>query len=121
NRRAAVQPSREAVTLYRRLAEADPAAHLRRLAAALYQLGTCLAATGDKAEALGVLGDAAEIYQQLLAAVRPEEGDGVFDAPLAAFRAASARVVPVAEILSRQLGDLVETVRGLTEGALTRI
>ncbi|WP_218004172.1 tetratricopeptide repeat protein [Nocardia araoensis] len=48
----ALAPTEEAVALYRRLAEASPAAFLSALAGSLNNLGTALSETGRRADAL---------------------------------------------------------------------
>ncbi|WP_285777816.1 tetratricopeptide repeat protein [Microtetraspora sp. NBRC 13810] len=63
--RGALEPSREAVELYRRLAEVEPEAYLPGLANSLNNLGTRLSAVGDIRRALKASWEAVELYRQL--------------------------------------------------------
>ncbi|MET8048763.1 tetratricopeptide repeat protein, partial [Streptosporangium sp. NPDC005286] len=63
--RGALEPSREAVEVYRRLAEMEPEAYLPGLANSLSNLGTRLSAVGDIRGALKASWEAVEIYRRL--------------------------------------------------------
>ncbi|MEV6151052.1 tetratricopeptide repeat protein [Nonomuraea sp. NPDC052129] len=63
--RGALETSREAVKLYRRLAEVQPEAYLSNLANSLNNLGTRLSAVGDIRNALEAYWEAVELYRQL--------------------------------------------------------
>ncbi|GLZ09532.1 hypothetical protein Acsp03_69980 [Actinomadura sp. NBRC 104412] len=65
DRQAALEPTREAVKIYRRLAEAEPAAYLPDLAASLNNLGIHLAQVGDRQAALEPTREAVKIYRRL--------------------------------------------------------
>ena len=58
-------PAREAVTIYRRLAKADPDGHLPDLAGALSRLATCLADTDRREQALAPAQEAVDHYRHL--------------------------------------------------------
>jgi chromosome segregation ATPase len=59
--------------------------------------------------------------RQMAAAERMAERAAGLDAPLDAFRAASDRLAMVASPLARQLAELVDAVKGVQDGALTRM
>ncbi|MFI7692413.1 tetratricopeptide repeat protein [Nonomuraea sp. NPDC049655] len=63
--RGALEPSREAVKLHRRLVEVQPDVHLPDLANSLNNLGTRLSAVGDIRKALDASWEAVELYRQL--------------------------------------------------------
>jgi tetratricopeptide (TPR) repeat protein len=63
--RDALAPAEEAVTLYRRLAEANPAAHLPYLAASLNSLGNHLSEVGRRQDALAKAEEAVTLYRRL--------------------------------------------------------
>ncbi|WP_436760167.1 tetratricopeptide repeat protein [Streptosporangium sp. V21-05] len=63
--RGALEPSREAVEVYRRLAEMESEAYLPGLANSLSNLGTRLSAVGDIRRALEASWEAVEIYSRL--------------------------------------------------------
>nr|WP_157099507.1 tetratricopeptide repeat protein [Microbispora sp. ATCC PTA-5024] len=65
DRRGALKHAREAVGLYRRLAEAEPAAYLPFLAASLTDLSMRLSAVGDKRGALEPSQEAVGLFQWL--------------------------------------------------------
>jgi len=65
DKRGALALTGEAVTTYRRLAEADPAAYLPGLATSLINLGVLLSAVGDQRGALGPSEEAVTIYRRL--------------------------------------------------------
>jgi hypothetical protein len=67
----ALPPAREAVTIYRRLAEADPDSHLPDLAGALSSLATRLADTDRREQALAPAQEAVDHYHHL-AKARPD-------------------------------------------------
>ena len=64
-RKAALVAAREAVELYRGLAEASPAAYTPDLAASLSNLANCLSSMGDRDRALVVAREAVELYRAL--------------------------------------------------------
>ena len=64
-------PCQQAVTSYRRLAEADPDSHLPDLAGALSSLATCLADTDRREQALAPAQEAIDHYHHL-AKARPD-------------------------------------------------
>jgi tetratricopeptide (TPR) repeat protein len=64
-RKDAVAAAEEAVTIYRRLAEANPAAYLSGLASALNNLGVLLSELGRLDEALAAAEEAVDIGRQL--------------------------------------------------------
>ena len=61
----ALSPSQEAVTIYRRLAEANPGAYLPDLAGSLNNLGAMLSELGRRVEALSPAQEAVTIYRRL--------------------------------------------------------
>ena len=61
----ALAPAEEAVTVYRRLAEANPAAYLRDLATSLNNLGVFLSEVGRRDEALAPAEEAVTVYRRL--------------------------------------------------------
>ncbi|MFC0040450.1 tetratricopeptide repeat protein, partial [Actinomadura rayongensis] len=63
--RAALEPVREAVKIYRALAEAEPAAYLPALAMSLNNLGVRLAEVGEQRDALELAREAVKIYRAL--------------------------------------------------------
>lgn len=65
DRRAALEPIREAVEILRRLAEAEPGSYLPELASALYNLGVWLSQVGEKRAALEPARGAVEIRRRL--------------------------------------------------------
>jgi len=65
DKRAALAPTQEAVTIRRRLAEAEPAAYLPDLANALNNLGVRLSEVGDKRAALAPTQEAVTIRRRL--------------------------------------------------------
>jgi Tetratricopeptide repeat len=62
--RAALAPTRKAMAIFRRLAEADPA-YLPALATALSNLGNRLLEVGDQPAALATAGEATDLYRRL--------------------------------------------------------
>ncbi|MFI6226672.1 tetratricopeptide repeat protein [Micromonospora echinospora] len=64
-RAEALAPAEEATVVYRRWAEADPAAYLPDLAMALGNLGNYLSELGRRAEGLAAADEAVAIYRQL--------------------------------------------------------
>ena len=64
-RNEALEAAREAMELYRGLAEASPAAYTPRLAASLNNLANCLSAVGERDEALVSAREAVELYRGL--------------------------------------------------------
>ncbi|MGH3980952.1 MAG: tetratricopeptide repeat protein, partial [Pseudonocardiaceae bacterium] len=64
-RTEALTPAQEAAQLYRRLAEAAPAAYLPNLAASLNNLAGRLAEVGQRTEALTPAQEAAQLYRRL--------------------------------------------------------
>ncbi|WP_314804527.1 tetratricopeptide repeat protein, partial [Actinomyces bouchesdurhonensis] len=64
-RAAALGVAREAVELYRGLAEASPQAYTPDLAMSLNNLANCLSEVGDREGALGVAREAVELYRGL--------------------------------------------------------
>jgi tetratricopeptide (TPR) repeat protein len=64
-RTEALDPAREAVTLFRQLADTNPTIHVPRLALSLYNLGIRLAAAGRHVEALDPAREAVTIRRQL--------------------------------------------------------
>ncbi|WMS27303.1 tetratricopeptide repeat protein [Schaalia odontolytica] len=64
-RKAALEAAREAVELYRGLAEASPAAYAPDLAGSLNNLANCLSAVGERNEALEAAREAVELYRGL--------------------------------------------------------
>ncbi|MEV6150573.1 tetratricopeptide repeat protein [Nonomuraea sp. NPDC052129] len=71
DRRAALEPTREAVDIYRRLAEVEPGAYLPNLAGSLNNLGTRLSEVGDRRAALEPTREAVGIHRRL-AEVEPD-------------------------------------------------
>jgi tetratricopeptide (TPR) repeat protein len=65
DKRAALEPAREAVGIYRTLAEAEPAAYLPHLASALSNLGRHLSEVGDRRAAPESTREAVGIYRRL--------------------------------------------------------
>ena len=65
DKRGALAPTEEAVTTYRRLAEAEPASYLPDLAGALTNLGVRLSQVGDKRGALAATEEAVTTYRRL--------------------------------------------------------
>ena len=65
DRAAALEAAREAVELYRGLAEASPAAYTPRLAASLNNLASFLSEVGERNEALVAAREAVELYRGL--------------------------------------------------------
>jgi tetratricopeptide (TPR) repeat protein len=61
----ALGPTREAVDIYRVLADANPAAHLPNLARSLNNLGNRLSEVGRRDDALGPTREAVDIYRVL--------------------------------------------------------
>jgi tetratricopeptide (TPR) repeat protein len=64
-REEALAPTEEAVTIRRRLAEAQPAAYLPDLAGSLNNLGILLSGLGRREEALAPTEEAAALYRRL--------------------------------------------------------
>ena len=64
-RKAALEAAREAVELYRGLAEAAPQAYTPKLAASLNNLANCLSEVGERNEALVAAREAVELYRGL--------------------------------------------------------
>ena len=64
-RNEALEAAREAVELYRGLAEVSPAAYTPRLAGSLSNLANCLSGVGDRDGALGAAREAVELYRGL--------------------------------------------------------
>lgn len=79
DRQAALGPAREAVTIYRSLAEADPAAHEPDLAGSLVNLSNRLSSLGERKGALNAALEATAIYRRL-AGTNP----AIYDRDLAA-------------------------------------
>ena len=67
-RNEALEAAREAMELYRGLAEASPAAYTPRLAASLNNLAAFLSAVGEHNEALEAVREAVELYRGLVEA-----------------------------------------------------
>ncbi len=65
DKRGALAPAEEAVTTYRRLVEAEPAAYLPALAMSLSNLGVMLSEVGDKSGALAPIQEAVTTYRWL--------------------------------------------------------
>jgi tetratricopeptide (TPR) repeat protein len=64
-REEALEPAEQEVTIYRHLAEAEPAAHLHHLARALYRLGVCRSMVGRHHDAVASAEEAAMIRWRL--------------------------------------------------------
>jgi hypothetical protein len=109
DKRAALEPTREAVATYRRLAEAEPAAYLPALAMALW--GYAWVRVGEAAElptALPAAQEAVTIYEQLCG-VLPEAFAGHL-------RAATATQADVLDGLGRHT-EATELRKRLASGS----
>ena len=95
DKRAALAPTQEAVTIYRRLAEAEPAAYLPALATALNNLGIRLSEVGDKRAALAPTQEAVTIRRRLAEA---EPAAYLPDLAMALWGFASVRVGEAPEL-----------------------